>query len=273
MRKRDKSNETLKYVMVFAVLFAIGIFAVWGMTGQFFGIQPEGPEFVEQGDLASLNYTGWYGNGSFLEAGSVSFRPGTGDMKMKGVDEGVLGMKINEKRILNLTPELAFGEYDITFLFEQPRLLTTDSIITFATTPEQFNATFGGMPEEGMIVSSVDLPWRRVEILEFTDTTMTWKLMPPEGLKTSWPLDCADSSRAVPSAMDCYGVASMNMIGQGDKIEIAIEPFIGEMVSVGDVWARVLDSGNESTYYLDFNHELAGQSFIYSIELLDLEKG
>ena len=94
-----------------------------------------------------------------------------------------------------------------------------------------------------MIVSSMDIPWRRVEILNFTSTTMTWKLMPPEGLKASWPIDCADSSRAVPSTMDCYGVATMNIIEDGDKIELVIEPFIGERVSVGGVWAGVTGGG------------------------------
>ena len=64
--------------------------------------------------------------------------------------------------LLNLTPEYAFGEYDPGLVIEQPRVVIRKSTITFATTPEQFNATFYIMPETG-IFSSVDLPWRRVE--------------------------------------------------------------------------------------------------------------
>ncbi len=273
MPERKSGGEALKYVMVFAVLFAIGIFAVWSMTGQFFGIQPEEPEFVEQGDYVKIYLKGWYANGSDFDSLFFEFRVGRGQIILKGIDEGILGMKIGEKRILNLTPDMAFGEYDSELVTEKSKIEIIDSIQTFYITPEQFNATFGGMPEEGMIVSSVDLPWRRVEILNFTDTTMTWKLMPPEGLKAGWPLDCTDSSRAVPTAMDCHGVATMNIIEDGEKIEIAIEPFIGENVILNGVKARIVDSSKESTFYLDRNHKYAGQSFIYEIELLDLEKG
>lgn len=264
-------GEALKYVIVFVILFAIGIFTVWGITGQFFDTQPEKPEFIEQGDLATLNYTGWYSNGSFLEAGALEFRPGTGQMNVRGIDEGILGMKIGEKRTLNLTPEYAFGEYDPQLIISQPRVVIMNSTITFATTPEQFNQTFGGMPEEGMIVSSVQIPWRRVEILDFTSTTMTWKLMPPEGLKTSWPLECYSSDLTATTGTDCYGTVTMRVIEDGERIEYKIEPFTGERVNIGGAWARVLE-GDSENIYLDFNHELAGMGFIYHIELLELEK-
>lgn len=264
-------GEVLKYVIVFAILFAIGIFTVWGITGQFFDTQPEKPEFVEQGDLVRINFTAWHKNGSFFESGMVEFRAGSGILVMKSIGEALLGMKVNESRILNLTPEYAFGEYDPQLIISQPRVVIMNSTITFATTPEQFNQTFRGMPEEGMIVSSVQIPWRRVEILDFTNTTMTWKLMPPEGLKTGWPFECYSSDLTATTETDCYGAVTMRVIEDGERIEYKIEPFTGERVNIGGAWARVLGGDNESIY-LDFNHELAGMGFIYHVELLELEK-
>ncbi len=273
MAETDKTgSEALKYIAVFGILFAMGILIVWGMTGSYPWTEPPRPRLVENGDLVRINFTAWHENGSFFESGSLEFAAGSGRLVVKSIGEAILGMRLNESRTLNLTPDRAFGEYDPGLLIEQPRVVTANSTITFATTPEQFNATFGGMPEDGMIVSSVSLPWRRVEILNFTNTTMTWRLMPPEGHKTSWPLECSDRNRAVPMEMDCYGIAAMNLTEDGERIEIRIEPLVGERVNVGGAWATVLDSGNETAYYLDFNHELAGQGFIYYVTLLGLEK-
>lgn len=269
--KKPGGGEGLKYVIIFGVLFIIGILGVWGITGRFPGTQPEKPKIVEKGDLISINYTGWHDNGSLFDSGTLEFRPGTGQMKLKGLDEGVLGMRVGENRMLNLTPEYAFGEYDPGFVIKQPRLLITNSTITFPTTPEQFNETFGGMPETGLVISSVNLPWRRVEILDFTSTTMTWRLMPPEGHKTPWPFDCSGWNE-IALTTDCYGTATMRPIDDGERIEITIEPYLGEKVNMGGAEARVIGADNESIY-LDFNHELAGKGFIYSVTLLELEKG
>jgi FKBP-type peptidyl-prolyl cis-trans isomerase 2 len=269
--KKKTSGEGLKYIIIFGLIFALGILLVWGMTGKYPWTGPSESGIVEMGDLVTINYTGWHANTSLFDYGVLKFRPGTQEMLLKGIDEGVLGMEIGERRLFNLTPEYAFGEYNPSFLIEQSRILIMNSTITFDTTPEQFNATFLGMPEVGMIVSSVELPWRRVEILDFTNTTMTWRLMPPENHRTSWPLDCLDRNRAVPVQNDCYGMAAMNLTENGERVEIRIDPYIGDRVSISGVGALVRE-GNESVYYLDFNHEFAGEGFVYLIELLELEK-
>lgn len=150
-----------------------------------------------------------------------------------------------------------------------PRVEIRSSILTFDTTPEQFNATFGDFPYVGMIITSVDLPWRQVEILNFTNTTMTWRLMPPEGLKMGWPPGCEGTGLAQLSSA-CYGVASIRTIND-THLELIIEPFLGEKVIIGGLEARVTKADDEGIY-LDFNHEFAGESFIYYIELLGLEK-
>lgn len=270
MPEKKPSGESLKYIIVFGILFIVGILSVWGITGNFFGAQPEKPIFVEQGDLVTINFTAWHENKSLFESGTVEFRVGSGILVVKSIGEAILGMKVNENIVLNFTPEKAFGEYNPGLVIEQPRVVIKNSTITFATTPEQFSQTFGGTPEVGAIVSSVDLPWRRVEILDFTSTTMTWKLMPLDGLKMGWPPGCEGSGLAQLSS-SCYGIAGMRIIDDGEMIEYTIEPYTGERVNIGSTWALVKGADNESIY-LDFNHELAGQGFTYEIELLSLEK-
>lgn len=269
MPSKKTGGEGLKYIIVFGILFALGILLVWGMTGGFPWTRPEKPGVAEKGDMVRINYTGLYGNGSPFDSGILEFRPGTGQMRLKGIDEGVLGMRVGERRTLNLTPEHAFGEYDPGLVIEKPRVETRSSILTFDTTPEQFNATFGDFPVEGMIINSVDLPWRQVEVLNFTSTTMTWRLMPPEGLKMGWPAGCEGAGLAQLSS-SCYGIAGIRTIND-THLEFAIEPFLGDKVNIGGAEARVTEADNESIY-LDFNHEFAGQGFIYYIDLLALEK-
>jgi len=69
---------------------------------------------AESGKTVSVHYTGWLMDGtkfdSSLDRGYPSeFTLGTGRV-IKGLDEGVGGMKVGGKRILIIPPELGYGE-------------------------------------------------------------------------------------------------------------------------------------------------------------------
>jgi FKBP-type peptidyl-prolyl cis-trans isomerase len=73
---------------------------------------------VKEGDLVTVHYTGTLQNGqkfdSSLDRGQpFQFVVGAG-MVIKGWEQGLIGMKIGEKRQLVLPPELAYGSQGVT---------------------------------------------------------------------------------------------------------------------------------------------------------------
>lgn len=78
--------------------------------------QGEG-EVAKNGDKITVNYVGTLTNGtkfdSSIDRGQpFSFILGRGDV-IKGWDQGVLGMKVGEKRKLTIPSDLAYGERDM----------------------------------------------------------------------------------------------------------------------------------------------------------------
>ncbi len=76
--------------------------------------QGEGDQEVKSGDTITVHYTGTLQDGtkfdSSLDRGDpFTFTIGIGQV-IQGWEQGILGMKINEKRRLTIPPELGYGE-------------------------------------------------------------------------------------------------------------------------------------------------------------------
>ena len=72
-------------------------------------------EQAKNGDVAVVHYTGTLEDGTKFDSSvdrgqPFSFVLGAGGV-IQGWDQGVLGMKVGEKRKLTIAPELAYGEH------------------------------------------------------------------------------------------------------------------------------------------------------------------
>jgi peptidylprolyl isomerase len=78
---------------------------------------------VENGKFVSVNYTGTLNNGDQFDSSEgrapLEFKVGEGQM-IKGFEEAVMGMQLNEKKTFTLSPEEAYGERDESYTHEFP---------------------------------------------------------------------------------------------------------------------------------------------------------
>lgn len=84
---------------------------------------------VEKGDMVAVDYTGSLENGTIFDSSigraPLEFQAGAGDM-IKGFDDAVIGMKVNETKTVTIKPEDAYGSYDLNAVIE----------VTLASVPE-----------------------------------------------------------------------------------------------------------------------------------------
>ena len=74
---------------------------------------------VKTGDHVSVDYTGRLTDGTIFDSSigrsPLEFDVGAGQM-IKGFDSGVIGMKIGETKIVTISPEQAYGEYNLNLI-------------------------------------------------------------------------------------------------------------------------------------------------------------
>lgn len=76
---------------------------------------------VEKGDQIAVDYTGKLEDGTMFDTSigraPLEFEAGAGEM-IKGFDDGVIGMKLNETKTITIKPEDAYGAYDVNAVIE-----------------------------------------------------------------------------------------------------------------------------------------------------------
>ena len=79
---------------------------------------------VKNGDTVKVHYEGRLTDGSTFDSSDgrepLEFEVGSG-MVIKGFDDGVLGMKVGDKKTLNIPAEEAYGDINPEMLYEFPK--------------------------------------------------------------------------------------------------------------------------------------------------------
>lgn len=102
------------YILAIVVLVGVVIYVALGYTS--------GP-VVAIGDKINVTYTGTFTNGTVFDSNvgkqPLTFMVGSGSM-IKGFDEGVVGMKLNEEKTITIPATEAYGEINPALIVEVP---------------------------------------------------------------------------------------------------------------------------------------------------------
>jgi peptidylprolyl isomerase len=133
---------------------------------------------VKSGDSVSVDYTGWFDNGTIFDTssqavaqqagiynenmtyGPLNFTVGSGEV-IQGFDDAVIGLKANESRNITLTPDQAYGEYDPMLI--QPVPMST--LLEYNITPHVNDTLYYGIQS----VTVYSIPNNTTVLIDFNN--------------------------------------------------------------------------------------------------------
>ena len=101
---------------------------------------------VKNGDKVKVHYHGRLVNGETFDSSEgrqpLEFEVGSG-MVIKGFDEGVTGMKVGEKKTINIPAENAYGEKNADMIIDYPKAQFPEHIDLEVGTPLVMSSASG----------------------------------------------------------------------------------------------------------------------------------
>lgn len=284
------------------IILAAMILLISGCIDQKAGSQKtESQKTVKIGDNVSVNYIGTL-DGSVVvtsiesvakennlssknrKYGPITFTVGSGKV-IKGFDEGVVGMRVGESRTLTITPERGFG-------LRNPGLIKTIPIIqnisTTTTFPRlvnvpinQFTSTVGNNHTTGDIVKIPD-----------SNISATIKNMTNSSVLLSYNLVVGTQVSQKPwketvIKIDENNITTKIETKKNDTVQLPDTAWDSTVINIdaGNITLRhnsIQDTtmlttvGNARVHFnntyitIDFNNELAGETFVYNITVVSL---
>ena len=115
-------NNGFRLRTVHAVALVAAIALIIGVI--YMATSSSAAQVVAAGDNISVYYTGTFQNGTVFDSNvgkqPLNFTVGSGQL-IKGFDQGVVGMKLNETKIITLPPAEAYGEVNQSLIVTVPK--------------------------------------------------------------------------------------------------------------------------------------------------------
>jgi len=120
---------------------------------------------VKTGDKVKVHYHGRLVNGETFDSSEgrqpLEFEVGSG-MVIKGFDDGVTGMKVGEKKTINIPAENAYGEKNADMIIDYPKAQFPENIELEVGTPlvmssasgQQFQVKIAEVKEDVVILDA-----------------------------------------------------------------------------------------------------------------------
>lgn len=119
-----KPVYALAIIVVIAIIVAVAYMATRGNAA---------PSVVAVGDNVSVYYTGTLTNGTVFDSNvgkqPLQFTVGSGQL-IKGFDQGVIGMKLNETKTITIPANEAYGEVNASQIVTVPRSQLGNGTVT-----------------------------------------------------------------------------------------------------------------------------------------------
>jgi peptidylprolyl isomerase len=245
-------------------LWALAVVAILTTSGCISGQGPAGgngnqtipcngtDKLVQPGDTVSVEYISRHTTGGIINSGTTEFVSMAGQA-IYGFDEAVEGMCLLGEKHVSVPPEKAYGAWNESLVVLVPQETVTNR--TFTVTIESFREKFGRTPAIGGRYenSTILYPVRVVSISQ--DTVLLEK-----DVATGYRIE---AGKTEPWPIDVVGVTS-------DAISLLRNVTDGTVVKTvaGNRTVIVLNG----TIALDMNNPLAGETILYDIKVIGLEK-
>jgi len=202
----------------------------------------------------------------------LEFQVGAGQM-IKGFDQGVIGMYVNQTKVLEIPPEEGYGPLNQSKLIEISYIETIDVFETMSLVG--FEDKFGLVPVVGMTVVDPHWGWDVTVMSVSTDADSVMVMNQPD-LGEKYPVYGKD-----------LGLANTGWYVKVDYYDSTVNDGKGEirirnLVNVDDVGniKGIDDSANQFILYgvdvdantitLNFNGELVGQTLYFTVTLVEI---
>ena len=222
---------------------------------------------VEAGNTVNVYYVGSLEDGTVFDTNIKSvaesiglnkplFNPlevvvGSGSV-IKGFDEALIGMKVDEEREVFIPVHLAYGAPRSDVIQSMPIVMDTDRFVDVAL--NDFKLAFGEEPKRGDIHYVESLGWE-VKVVSVSEVVKLENLVKKGEMVTlqgsTW------ESEVVKVSMD--------------KISIKQNPIVGALVVLGPGQNGIVKEVTDEMFTVDFNHPLAGKNLKFKIKLVSIE--